>query len=283
MRRNLTVLLLLLSFLSCNIMEKDKEEGAIARVSDKYLYYTDIQDLLDKLSGDKDSATIVTNYVHNWIRQELLLEKAELNLREDQKDFQKLLDDYRRSLIIYAFQKEWIKFNLDTLVSEEEIVQYYDSNKANFELKENIVMARYVVAPQNAPKINKLGQLIQSDEAEKRKELKEYCLQYATIYNDNDSVWMLFDDVLTQVPLELNNQEDFLRRKRFVTSLDSMNIYMLYIKDYKIKSSTSPLDFERERIRNVIINQRKLELLSRMKEEMFNAALNKGRAEIYEP
>ncbi len=54
----------------------------------QYLYKDDISDLLLKMEGDKDSSIIISNYVQSWIQQELLLEKAELNLKEEQKDFQ---------------------------------------------------------------------------------------------------------------------------------------------------------------------------------------------------
>ncbi|HAW52300.1 MAG TPA: hypothetical protein DCX54_08245 [Flavobacteriales bacterium] len=268
-------------FFSCNLVENDKREGAIARVHERYLYKEDLGDLLSKLEGDKDSATIVGNYINSWIQQELLLEKAELNLREDQKDFQKLIEDYRRSLIIYAFQKEWIKYNLDTIVGSEEIDSYYENNQANFELKENIVMARYVVAPNNAPKLKDLEKTIKGEGKNFRQDFHDYCLQYATIYQENDSTWMPLDEVLAKVPLEIDDEENFLRRNKFVFSVDTTNIYMLYIQDFKIKSSTSPLSFEREKIRSIIINQRKQALLSKMKEQMFNMALQKGKAEIY--
>lgn len=249
---------------------------------ERYLYKEDLGDLLTKLEGKKDSATIINNYINNWIQQELLLEKAELNLREDQKEFQNLIENYRRSLIIFAFQKEWIKYNLDTIVKDEEISQYYENNQANFELKEHIVMARYVVAPNNAPKLKKLEKIVQGMEIKDRQEFRDYCLQYATRYNENDSTWIPFEEVLTQVPLEIGDKENFLRRNKFVLSLDTANIYMLYIRDYKIKSSTSPLSFEQEKIRSIIINQRKLTLLSKMKEQIFNTALQKGKAEIYQ-
>jgi len=278
-----TIIFFLISaaLLSCNLVENEKGEGAIARVHDHYLYKADLGDMLFKLEGKKDSATIINNYINNWIQQELLLEKAELNLREDQKEFQKLIEDYRRSLIIYAFQKEWIKFNLDTIVDKVEINEYYENNQANFELKENIIMARYVVAPKNAPKLKKLEKTVRGTDNKSRREFRDYCLQYATRYNENDSTWLPFEDVLLDVPLEIVDKENFLRRNKFVLSVDTANIYMLFIRDYKIKSSSSPLSFEREKIRSIIINQRKLALLSKMKEQMFNTALQKGKAEIY--
>ena len=268
-------------FFSCNLVENENGDGAIARVHERYLFKEDLGDLLSKLEGEKDSATIVNNYINSWIQQELLLEKAELNLREDQKDFQRLIEDYRRSLIIYAFQKEWIKYNLDTIVGSKEIDDYYENNQANFELKENIVMVRYVVAPKNAPKLKELEKNIKGDGKLSKQEFHDYCLQYATIYHENDSTWLLLEDVLTKVPLEIVDEENFLRQNKFVISVDTANIYMLYIQDFKIKSSTSPLSFERDKIRSIIINQRKQALLSKMKEQMFNTALQKGNAEIY--
>ena len=270
-------------FTSCDFLEKDNGEGALARVYDKYLYREDIEDLLIKLEGDKDSSTIVNNYIETWIQQELLLEKAELNLKEEEKDFQKLLEDYRRSLIIFAFQKEWIRQKLDTLVSDEEIQSYYEINEANFELKENILKMRYAKVAQNAPKLNKLENLIQGDDDESKAEFREYCIQYALDYNENDSVWIPFKNVKMMLPVNVPDEEGFLRNNKFVVKADSLNYYLLYIRDYKIKSSISPLSFEKDKIRNIIINQRKLSLISTMKSDLYNAAMTKGNAEIMTP
>ena len=268
---------------SCGFLNKDNGEGALARVYDKYLYKKDIEALLLKLEGDKDSSTIVANYIETWIQQELLLEKAELNLKDEEKDFRKLLEDYRRSLIIFAFQKEWVRQNLDTNVSDEEIIDYYNKNEANFELKENIVKMRYARVARNSPKLNLLEKSIQGSDEESKKDFKDYCVQYALDYNENDTVWMTLDDLKIVVPLKIDDEESFLKNNKFVVSADTVNYYLLYINDYKIKSAISPLSFEKERIRNIIINQRKLALISNMKSDLYKTALTKGNAEILKP
>lgn len=282
--KKITYLILLTTLFatSCNILEKDNGDEVLARVYTKYLYKKDIQDLLLKMEGDKDSATIITNYINNWVRQELLLEKAELNLPEEQKNFQKLLEDYRRSLIIYAFEKEWIQQKLDTFVSEEEISMYYQENQSNFDLKENIVKMRYAKVAKNAPKLNMLEALIQGRE-DSRKDFREYCIQYAAEYNENDSTWMPFDQVKTNLPLNIDDEEHFLKNNEFIVKADSANYYLLYINEYKIKSDISPLSFESETIRNIIINQRKLELISKMKADLMETAFRKGHAEVISP
>lgn len=270
-------------FTSCSFLEKEENEGVLARVYDKYLYKKDIEDLLTKLKGDKDSTSIITNYINTWIQQELLLEKAELNLSDEQKDFSKLLEDYRRSLIIYAFQKEWIREKLDTNVTGNEIEAHYQENQSNFELKENIVKMRFARVPKNAPKLHKLEKMIQADDEESKLEFRDYCLQYAIKYHDNDTMWMPFDEVKSTLPVVIDQEEDFLRTNHFVIRADSVNFNLLYILDYKIKNSISPLSFEREKIRQIIINQRKLELMNNLKNNLFEVALDKGNAEIYTP
>ena len=284
MRKYLLFILLSSFYLtSCKFLEKDNNEDALARVYDKYLYKEDIEDLLLKIVGEKDSSTIVANYIENWIQQELLLEKAELNLKEEEKDFQKLLEEYRKSLIIFAFQKEWVRQNLDTIVGDEEILAYYEQNQANFELKENILKMRYVKVPRNAPKLNKLEKMIQGDDEETKAELKEYCIQYSLEHSENDSAWVPLKNVKMMLPVNINDEETFLRNNKLVVKADSVNYYLLYIRDYKIKSSISPLSFEREKIRNIIINQRKLSLIGEMKSGLYQAAMEKGNVEIYAP
>lgn len=269
--------------MSCEFFKKENKEDALARVHSKFLFKDDIGDLLMKLTGDKDSATIISNYINNWVQQELLLQKADLNLSDEQKDFTKLLEDYRKSLIIYAFQKEWIREKLDTSVSEAEISAHYNSNPHNFELKENIVKMRFVKVARNAPKLVLIEKLIQKDDDESRLQLKDYCFQYSLDYNDNDSLWFPFDELKQKMPAEFGNEEDFLKNNQFVIKADTLNYYLLYIKDYKIKNSISPLSFEREKIRNIIINQRKLSLISKLKSDLFESALDKGNAEIFQP
>ena len=284
MRIAITSLLIsILLFTSCNLLNKDNSEDALARVYDKYLYKQDLEDLLIKLEGEKDSSTIIANYIENWVQQELLLEKAELNLKEDEKDFTKLLEDYRRSLIIFAFQKEWVRQNLDTNVSNAEIVEYYNKNQANFELKENILKMRFAKVARNAPKLKELEQSIQGEDEESKSEFKDYCIQYALDYNENDTMWVSLDDLKMMVPINIEDEESFLKNNKFVVSADTVNYYLLYINDYKIKSAISPLSFEKERIRNIIINQRKLALISKMKSDLYKTALAKGNAEILKP
>ena len=142
---------------------------------------------------------------------------------------------------------------------------------------------RFIKVARNAPKLDKVEKLIQKSDLESYTEFREYCIQYASDYNENDSVWIPFDKVKMKMPLRPDNEESFLRQNKFVVKADSSDFFFLYIEEFKIKNALSPLSFEREKIRNIIVNQRKLDLISTMKEDLFESALEKGNAEIYLP
>lgn len=278
------LLILLAASLLFACKPSSEEEGkgeTVARVFDSYLYEEDLKEMMPSGITGNDSALLADNYINNWIRQQLLLHHAELNLDDAQKDVEKQLNDYRNSLVIYLYEKEYVRQNLDTIVSNEEIDKYYEENKGNFELKDNIVKVLYVKLDKKTKKVDKLKKWLNSNDSDDRQKLEEFCVQNAEKYFFDDDNWILFDELTKEVPIKTYNKELFLKNNRFVEVQDSLYSYLVSIKDFQIKETTSPLSFEKANIRNIIINTRKLELVKKMEEDMYNEAVNKNNFEIY--
>lgn len=269
-------------FVSCNRKKSgDANQIAIARVYDKYLYLEDIKDVVPKGTSPKDSAVIIKSHIDNWIRTTLLTQQAENNLTDEQKDVENQLQDYRNSLITYIYEKELVKQKLDTVVADNEIEEYYEKNQGNFELKDNIIKVVYVKVNKKAPGVNDVKRWYKSDNEKDKEKLKEYCRQFAENFYLDDTSWLLFDDLLKEVPIQAYNEELFLQNNRFVEVGDSTNLYFLNIKGFKIRNSRSPLSFEKENIKNIILNKRKLQLINKMKEDIYNEAFNSNDIETY--
>ncbi len=268
---------------ACTLFDKKENipQKAVARVFDKYLYLDDLKEVIPADVSSTDSAQIAENYIKSWIEQNLLLKKAEDNLTDAQKDFSKQLEDYRRSLIIYTYQRELLNQLLDTIVTDEEIETYYENNKQNFELKDNIVKVRYIKVAKNAPDIKKLKKWYASDNPQDIQALENYCFQFAENFYLDDKTWLLFDDLLKEVPIRTYNKEEFLKQNKLIEMEDSLSLYFLNIKGFKIKNSISPLSFEKENIRNIIVNRRKLDIINKLKQDIYNDAANKSYFEIY--
>ncbi|HOY31942.1 MAG TPA: hypothetical protein PKW80_08700 [Bacteroidales bacterium] len=267
------------AFLCACTAKHDGKDDALARVYDKYLYVSDVQGVLPSNISENDSAGMLQEYIDNWIHQQLIVEQAERNLSKDEKDFSRQLEDYKNSLIIFRYESKLISQKLDTTVSDDEIVQYYEKNKANFELKENIVKVIYVKMPKNTPAAAP-RQLIRSDKPQDQKKLQDFCHKYAVNYYLDDQNWLLFNDILKEIPIHTYNQEEYLKNNRIIEIQDSAYTYLMNIKGFMIKESLSPLSFERNNIRSIIINGRKLKLIENMRNDVYNDALKKGNFEI---
>lgn len=269
---------------SCKYFKKSTSEESgkmVARVFDKQLPLGKVLHSLPKDTKGKDSVAFIKNYINNWIQLELIIHKAEQNLNDDQKDVEQQLENYRNSLIIYAYEKELVRQKLDTNVTETEIEKYYQDNTRNFELKDNIVKVIYVKVNKSAPNMHKLKDWYKLSKTNDRKQLESYCHQFAENFYLDEESWLLFDDVLKEIPIKTYNQEQFLQNNRLIEMQDSAYNYFVNIVGFKVKESISPLSFERNNIRSIIVNKRKLKLIEQMRKDIYQDALKKTDFEIY--
>jgi hypothetical protein len=260
---------------------KEQNRVAVAKANNEFLYEDEIKNIVSPGTPAKDSLELLKKFIDNWIRESLVIQKAESNLTDQQKDVEKQLQDYRKSLITYTYEKELVKQKLDTIVTNEEIEQYYNNNQSDFELKDNIIKVIYVKVSKKAPGIDKLKKWYKSDNMKDREQLSGYCHQFAENFYLDDNSWLLFDDLLKEIPIQTYNKELFLQNNRFVEVADSLHNYFLNIKGFKIKNSISPLSFEKDNIKNIILNKRKLELITKMKQDVYNDAANEKKIEIF--
>lgn len=277
--RNLFVLLIIA--LCCSCGGKDLKEGAIARVYDSYLYQSELKGVVPYGTSKKDSASLVEEYINTWTKKQLVLKKAESNLTDEQKDVEKQLQDYRASLIIFSYERELIRQKLDTVVSDSEIEKYYTSNPANFELKNNIIRLRYVKIPLKTPNKDKVKTWFNGSSSADRNKLEQYCKLYAVNYLLDDTNWLLYEDVLKEIPLNNYPIEQLKNGKKSFELDDNEYHYIVNVTGFMVKESSAPLSFEKESIRNRILNKRKIQLVQKMQIDAYNDALNNKDIETF--
>jgi hypothetical protein len=267
----------------CSFFKKESKEGenAIARAYGYYLYPEDLAGVVPHNASRTDSISITKNFIENWIRKKAVLEKAEDNLDDEQKNVTRQLEEYRNSLVTYAYEAELIRQKLDTNVTDAEVEAYYEKNKSNFELKDNIIKVIYVRLNRNSPKLDRVRMWYRSEQSRDRKLLADYCRQYAVNYYLDDETWLLFDDLLKEIPIKTYDKEQFLQNNRLLELVDGDALYLVNIKGFRIKNSMSPLSFEKNNIRAMIINQRKLQLIEEMERQAYEDARTGGEAEVF--
>lgn len=280
MKKYFICVILLLFLLYCKFFRNEKDRY-IARVYNKYLYSSDLEDIIPKVVSKADSAEIAQRYIQNWIKQTLIINKAEQKLPPEKMDFEKQITDYRNSLIIYEYEKEYVRKNLDTIIKPQEIKEYYEKNKENFLLKENIVKAYFIKVRNNAPEISNLWWWYKSDKREIQDKLKEYCVKYCEKYSLDNEKWIFFNDIIQEMPLRIDNKKQYLQYNRYIEVRDTSYLYLVRIFDYKTTDSISPLSLVEQDIKNIILNKRRLDLIERMEDALYKEAMNNRAIEVY--
>lgn len=263
-------------------VEEDVVRQPVGRVNNAYLYRDELTGIVPPGTTVQDSATRVESYVNSWIRKQLLIQEAARKININEAEVERKILDYRYSIIAYEYQTYYVKQNLDTLISDNEIEKYYRGNIDNFILKQNIVQATFIKVPKNAPKTGKIKDLIFSKREKDEKELKSYCLSFSAAYHISDSTWMVFDELVRNSPLaEIPNKIQFLKSNPYYETSDETYLYFFKADQYRISDNVSPLEFVKDEIRNIILNKRKVELAKRLEDEVYARGVNQDEFEIY--
>lgn len=264
----------------CDAFKKEEPRAVVAKVKSYELYLDELVSALPSDLSAEDSTSFANSFIRTWATQMLLLDKAELNLSEASKDVNEQLEEYRRSLIIYQYEKQLVGQRLDTTVSAKEIETYYNNNQKNFELQDNIARAIFVKLDKNAKDVEKVKKLCRSNKDEDRVELEEYSIQHAMAFHLNDQQWIPLGELLNQMPQNNYLNVNYFSSYNFAYVQDSTAHYLLEVKEIKYKNSVSPIEFEKQNIRNILLNQRKLELIQKLEKDIFEEAVSKNQFEI---
>lgn len=277
MSKKLHILLsVVLVFCACQ-GGRDKDD-VVARAYDNFLYASDIEGLVAEGTTPEDSAAIVTNYVNQWLQQQVVLEKARRNVKNT---FDKELQNYKNSLIIYEYERLIVEQMLDTGVSEREVEDYYNANIENFLLRASIVKAIYVKLPKSSPVENKLAALMSKSRLgdDDLVEIQKLTAAYGADYNFDMNVWTPFYRFQSVVPVESDAGLSG-RVGQSLTVSDDQYVYIVRMFAFKSVGEVSPMEYERENIKSIILNRRKIDIIKNMQRDLLRDADAKGKIEI---
>ncbi|HHH49596.1 MAG TPA: hypothetical protein ENK52_01305 [Saprospiraceae bacterium] len=256
-----------------------KEDVLLATVYNRSLYLSEIKEMIPSNASKEDSTLFLNAYVERWVRENLLMHEAELNIPQD-SNIDQLVRDYRASLIQHNYEQVLISLELDSTISATELMAFYEKNKNQYKLDGAIVRCRFIKLPLTAPAQSELNQLWKSDKAEDFVKLIDYCNRNATAYLLEDSVWYQLDDIISEIPKSLLSNVSMSSRKDF--KLEDENYKYFYKRfDYIPKGEIAPLAFIEKKASSTILQKRKLKLLEKKKEEIYERELKKNNVKIY--
>jgi hypothetical protein len=274
--------ILFFTLVACDYFVKPQEPESVARVGDDFLYRSDLQNLVPNGTSKEDSIAIVKSFIDRWATQKLLFEAAELNLNSEKVDeLNQLIKQYKVDLFTNAYLEELIIRKIDTVVSNDEINQYYEANKQFFKNPNELVKLRYINLVKENPKFEKIRAKFNSFTPKDKKELAEMAIQFKS-YAFNDSIWVDVNQVYQKLPfINADNKEKYISNGMSYQYPDSTTVWLVKVKQVLPKDNPTPLQFLRPTIKQVIINKRKVELIKTIENEITNDAFKNNKYEIY--
>ena len=262
----------LIAFLavSCQMVHRVTDSAAelfgdavVARVGDHRLMRSELADYIPAGVSSEDSLGLAQQYIKAWAEELLFLDMAESRLLK------------------YRYEERYINERLDTLISDEDVRNYYQTHTDKFLLDRPLLKTRYMIIPADSRSLKKIKELMSSDDAMDAIAADSLAFTAALRYVDSSDNWM--DAIL--LARELGTDEvsmmKALKGRSIELKGDDGNLRVAWVVDIVQKGSPAPLDYCAERIKDVLLSARKHELVSGLEQDLLKDALGKGKFVIY--
>ncbi len=278
MRNSILFFVLLLS---CNL-NNELDKNTIAKVGDKILTF---EELLEKIPNNierLDSTLVVNEIINNWALNELLIKNAEINLTDLEKNrIKKNSNEYYNNLLVNSYKNKIASVNSDTLVDQNDVAEYYDTNFSNFVLYEDIVKARYVRLNKNNFNINEIKRRFRRFNRDDIVFFDSISLQLLN-YSLNDSIWINKDLFFKKINVLDDEEIDRIVKKTlYIAKEDSLDVYLVKINGFMGINDKAPLNYIYKRIEELIINKKKVDFIKKFDTEIIENAKQENIFKVF--
>lgn len=280
MIRTLLILISALFFGSCTLWDSFSKGEKVAQVGSAVLYKSDVEKIVPREVSGEDSIKLVRQYVDSWAMKQLMLLKAEEMLPKEDKDVDRELEDYRMQLLIFRYENRFVEEKLDTLISESEMREYYQSHPESFITKNGIVKARLIKLHNSSPNLQVIRKLSGKNNAGNMEELEALAFNSAYKYSTYNNTWIDLQFVSREIGCDLQDLQERLAKNDIVELKDSVYTSILQVVEYIKPEHLSPYEYNPEKIKDLLLTRRKQELLVNLQKDILSNALDNKTLKI---
>lgn len=274
------LLIFSLSLFACNTFQSKNDDlsPVVAQVGKAKLTEKNLEAFIGDNFSAEDSVRLINAYINRWVREELMVKEAEKSLINE-ADILRMVEEYRKSLLIHKFEEDLIRTKLDSNISEKTIAEQYQKNKASFILSEPIYRVRWIrITNTNIPpeelKTHWSDNKVKTEE--KWIKLSEL---YANNYNLDPNIWWTKTELLRLLP---GDNDQLLSDDKKVTlhSLNENGTLLFDLIEEKEQGELAPIPFVKDDIKSYILHQRKEAFLKKFREDLYKKAVNSNTVKI---
>lgn len=283
-KKSILYFIVVVCMASCGYFDfsEEKEPEAVARVNEDFLMPVDLTGIVPEGTSKEDSIAIINNYIDRWASQKLLYHAAEINLsKESQRDYNELVNQYKIDLYTKAYIEQLVVRSVDTVVTDDEVKKYYDSNKENFKTTGTLVKLRYIKLDKEHPKFTVIKNKFTNGNKKDIKALSDMSIQFKG-HAFNDTTWVDMNQIYTKLPfIKPDNRDKYISNGISYQYPDSTDVYIVKVAKVLEKNQVSPYEYIKPTLVQLIINNRKLELIKKFEKEITDDAIKNNKYEIY--
>jgi len=265
---------------SCHWFKKKPviDNDVLAQIGEKKLLKQDLITYLPKGLSQEDSSKYAQAFVQKWVAKNLIAQKAVENIPEIEKKIQYQVEDYKNDLLAHHYQREFLYQKLDTVVSKEVLVKYYQDHPQDFELKQTVLQCTFIKLPKKDREVPNIKKWLASKNKKERDKLHQVMLSKAQRMTQ-DSSWHYWSNIAREFPKpEVDEKE--LQPNKLYEQQDENYIYMLYIYAKKEANATTPMELVEKTVRELIISKRREKLIEDLEKNLIEEAL-KNKKLVY--
>ena len=258
-----------------------RNDEAVAQVGVEKLFRSDLDKVIPKGISKADSVTLAQQYINVWASDQIYMNLAEKQLSKADKDVTKELEDYRRSLLKYRYEQQYVNERLDTAVSSDLVEAYYESNKEKFRLGRPLVKARFLCIHTDSPSLDIIRKKMSSDKVDDVVEADSLAFSAAMEFTTWNGEWV--DAAVLSGKLKMG-YEDMLSSLKggWVRHDDTLGVTDLaYVTDIMAAGSYAPVEMVSSQIKDIIISTRKNNMVSSLEQDLLNDARENGQFVIF--
>ena len=272
-------IIILILFVGCK-MSGDEDGQNVARFNDSYLNKSDFLELMINYSED-DSVAKANNIINNWAINKILIERAKLNLTETRlNEIESLVDDYRSDLLSDSYLEALVNSTINLEVDSSEIQSLFDSNKDLFLLNEDIYRLISIELPQDFSDTYEVRKRIRRFNEKDQYFLDSISYRYNS-YSFDTKTWVSEKKLLNEFDFLNSYSYRSLKNYNFYQYKDSLSLYLIKIVDSARKGEISPIENVLSTLEYMSLNQRKKEVMLKIKANILKDALLNNKLEIY--
>lgn len=261
-------------------IDVDSDRVPIVSVGEYTLYKGELDEMMPLNYLKADSASIADRYVRSWIDDILIYDKARKNI-SDQQRIEDMVSDYRKTLTIHSYQEDILSTMEIDAMSELKLREFYEKNKEVLRLEVPIIKGLYLKVPIESPEVNNFKKWYSTGKDKEIANIEKNALQHAIGYELFYNRWVDFNDMLSVMPINVENKDDFLKHNSKVNISDSLFVYLLHISEYKLKGDVAPFEYVENDIKKAIVELERNQFLKKVEQDLFDKAMSDKTIKFY--